>query len=215
MLEFFTSIYIYKEIFFGFFITSSIGILISLYPYFIKKEILSIRYPIIIFPLLSGITFLAILAVKSSLALSLGMVGALSIVRFRTPIKDPLELILLFFSIAVGIGCAAGYFIETVLISFLLLFFSIMLFRFFYFDSSAETKGYIVSINSKFIKIQESEISKLEWRLIHHSHSNEYSTYKIEILSDMSLERIEKIKNSILELDNLAEIEFSPPIIYS
>ena len=52
-----------------------------------------------ILPLLSMITLLVISVVKSSLALSLGLVGALSIVRFRTAIKDPEELIFLFFAV--------------------------------------------------------------------------------------------------------------------
>lgn len=46
--------------------------------------------------------------IKSSLALSLGLVGALSIVRFRTPIKDPEQLIYLFAAITIGIGVGAG-----------------------------------------------------------------------------------------------------------
>ena len=46
--------------------------------------------------------------VKSSLALSLGLVGALSIVRFRTAIKDPEELSFLFISIAIGLGMGAN-----------------------------------------------------------------------------------------------------------
>ena len=50
-----------------------------------------------ILPVLTGIIFLVIVIVKSSLALSLGLVGALSIVRFRTPIKEPEELVYLFF----------------------------------------------------------------------------------------------------------------------
>ena len=50
-----------------------------------------------IFPMLSIVTMLIITVVKSSLALSLGLVGALSIVRFRTPIKEPEELNYLFF----------------------------------------------------------------------------------------------------------------------
>ncbi len=54
--------------------------------------------------MLTVITLLVISIVKSSLALSLGLVGALSIVRFRTAIKDPEELIYLFFSIAIGLG---------------------------------------------------------------------------------------------------------------
>ncbi len=59
---------------------------------------------------LTMITTLVILAVTSNVVLSLGMVGALSIVRFRTAIKEPLEIAFLFWAIAVGIVVAAGLF---------------------------------------------------------------------------------------------------------
>ena len=76
---------------------------------------------------LTMITTLVILAVTSNVVLSLGMVGALSIVRFRTAIKEPLDIAFLFWSIAVGIVLAAGLIplavIGSVLIGvFLLLF---------------------------------------------------------------------------------------------
>ncbi len=57
---------------------------------------------------LTVITTLVILAVTSNVVLSLGMVGALSIVRFRTAIKEPLDIAFLFWAIAVGIVLAAG-----------------------------------------------------------------------------------------------------------
>lgn len=57
---------------------------------------------------LTMITSIVILAVTSNVVLSLGMVGALSIVRFRTAIKDPLDIAFLFWSIAAGIILAAG-----------------------------------------------------------------------------------------------------------
>lgn len=57
---------------------------------------------------LAMITTVVILAVTSNVVLSLGMVGALSIVRFRTAIKEPLDIAFLFWSIAVGIVLAAG-----------------------------------------------------------------------------------------------------------
>ncbi|MDR0931068.1 MAG: DUF4956 domain-containing protein [Clostridiales bacterium] len=57
---------------------------------------------------LTMISSLVILAVTSNVVLSLGMVGALSIVRFRTAIKDPLDIAFLFWAIAVGIVLAAG-----------------------------------------------------------------------------------------------------------
>lgn len=58
--------------------------------------------------LVSMTTMLIITIVKSSLALSLGLVGALSIIRFRTPIKEPEELVFLFLAIATGLGFGAG-----------------------------------------------------------------------------------------------------------
>lgn len=57
---------------------------------------------------LTMITTVVILAVTSNVVLSLGMVGALSIVRFRTAIKEPLDIAFLFWSIAIGIVLAAG-----------------------------------------------------------------------------------------------------------
>ncbi|API88764.1 DUF4956 domain-containing protein [Marinilactibacillus sp. 15R] len=57
------------------------------------------------------LTTFVILAVTTNVVLSLGMVGALSIVRFRTAIKDPLDLVFLFWSIGVGIILGAGYYV--------------------------------------------------------------------------------------------------------
>lgn len=77
---------------------------------------------------LTMITTLVILAVTSNVVLSLGMVGALSIVRFRTAIKEPLDIAFLFWSIAVGIVLAAGMIplavIGSVVIGIMLLVFA-------------------------------------------------------------------------------------------
>ena len=73
------------------------------------------------------ITTVVILAVTSNVVLSLGMVGALSIVRFRTAIKEPLDIAFLFWSIGVGIVLAAGMIplaiIGSVIIGVILLIF--------------------------------------------------------------------------------------------
>ena len=76
---------------------------------------------------LTMITTVVILAVTSNIVLSLGMVGALSIVRFRAAIKEPLDIAFLFWSIAVGIVLAAGFIplavIGSIVIGLFLLFF--------------------------------------------------------------------------------------------
>lgn len=61
------------------------------------------------------ITAMVIIAINSNLVLSLGMVGALSIVRFRTPIKDPTDLIFLFWSAVAGIVTGAGFYTLAIL----------------------------------------------------------------------------------------------------
>jgi len=67
-----------------------------------------------VLPAIALTTVLVISVVKASLALSLGLVGALSIVRFRTPIKEPEELAYLFLAIAIGLGLGAGQLLVTV-----------------------------------------------------------------------------------------------------
>ncbi|KEK11545.1 membrane protein [Lysinibacillus sphaericus] len=72
-------------------------------------------------------TALVIMGISSNVLLSLGMVGALSIVRFRTPIKDPMDLVYIFWAIVSGILCGAGFIplviIGAVLIGLVLLVF--------------------------------------------------------------------------------------------
>ncbi len=65
--------------------------------------------------LLSMITSIIILAISSNLVLSLGMVGALSIVRFRTAVKEPTDTIFMFWALAAGILVGAGFFLIAIL----------------------------------------------------------------------------------------------------
>ena len=89
-----------------------IACLLALYIFFVyrvmtRKTFYSKNFNIT----LAGITVITaalILTMQSSVVLSLGMVGALSIVRFRTAVKEPMDLMFLFWSISVGIICGAG-----------------------------------------------------------------------------------------------------------
>lgn len=71
-------------------------------------------------PAIAIITAAIILTIQSNIVISLGMVGALSIVRFRTAIKDPMDLVFLFWAISIGIICGAGYAIIAVIASIVL-----------------------------------------------------------------------------------------------
>ena len=73
------------------------------------------------------ITSTIIVTIQSSVVVSLGMVGALSIVRFRTAIKDPMDLAFLFWAISIGIICGAGFAFFAVLLSLAVTFALIVL----------------------------------------------------------------------------------------
>ena len=95
-------------------------ILYFVYRKFYKGVIYSNNFNILLV-MLSLITSFIVLTISSNVVLSLVMVGALSIVRFRTAVKDPLDIGFVFWSVAVGITCGAGLYemalLCTVLIS--------------------------------------------------------------------------------------------------
>ena len=97
------------------------------------------------FMILAFTTMLIITIVKSSLALSLGLVGALSIVRFRAAIKEPEELAFIFFSIAIGLGMGANQLL-IVLVAFAI-FMSILWGRFL-LQGKSHSQNLFVSVNS-------------------------------------------------------------------
>tara|TARA_B100000029_G_C17571550_1_gene956767 strand:+ start:1082 stop:1768 length:687 start_codon:yes stop_codon:yes gene_type:complete len=109
--------------------------------------------------LLVIITTLVISIVKSSLALSLGLVGALSIVRFRTAIKEPEELIYLFIAIAIGLGMGAGQ-VTITLIAFVLIVIIIAIVNKTYFNVENEYNLYLTITNKNPKKIKSDIIAE-------------------------------------------------------
>lgn len=94
-----------------------------------------------LFVFISATTMMVISVVKSSLALSLGLVGALSIIRFRTPIKEPEDLAYLFLALAAGIGLGADQRLATCLM-FLGILVAISLFQFMRRDGEYASRVY-------------------------------------------------------------------------
>lgn len=72
-------------------------------------------------------TYVIVYIVKESITLSLGLVGALSIIRFRTPIKDPFELSIFFVSIAIGISNAVFQYLPSILLTIIVIIFLLYL----------------------------------------------------------------------------------------
>lgn len=102
------------------FIAACIGIYIFIvYRAVCRKAFYSKSFAISL-PVISMVTASIIVAIQSNAVISLGMVGALSIVRFRTAVKDPMDLAFLFWSISVGIICGAGLHEVSLLASLLI-----------------------------------------------------------------------------------------------
>lgn len=105
-------------------VTLAVTVLISAYLFLIyylagKKTFYNKSFNVSM-AMIAVITAAIVLAMQSNIVISLGMVGALSIVRFRTAIKDPMDLMFLFWSISVGIICGAGLYAIAVIVSLLL-----------------------------------------------------------------------------------------------
>ena len=154
---------------------------ILMYVYKTKSNSLSSKVQVsAIIPLLSNITFLVILIVKSSLALSLGLVGALSVIRFRTPVKEPEDLAFLFFAIALGIGYGALQIYSTSII------FLILILIIWFFLSSRKNV-----ITNEFNLIIECDLDKNQdyfEKILKHLKKN---------CLEANLAKIEKEKNNI------------------
>ena len=101
------------------------------------------------------ITAAVILTIQSNIVVSLGMVGALSIVRFRTAIKDPMDLVFLFWSISVGIICGAGFAMIAVIASIAITVVVVI------FSMLPDAKGNVVSVVNASSYEAEEAIMKI------------------------------------------------------
>ena len=136
-----------------------------------------------IFPFILLTTTLVITIVKSSLALSLGLVGALSIVRFRTPIKEPEELSYLFICIAAGLGFGANQTLIT-LTSVVLILLFMMLFKIFRKSSIEKNMFISLELNT------ENEVDNFDLRRFDTKDNNIEATYMISVKKIDSIEKM-------------------------
>jgi uncharacterized membrane protein YhiD involved in acid resistance len=103
------------------------------------------------------ITSLVIMAVTSNIVLSLGMVGALSIVRFRTALKDPMDIVFMFWAIAIGIVNGAGLYLLAIIGSFVIG----AIIYIFHLNNKKETP-YILLISFADIAVEKQVIDKIK-----------------------------------------------------
>ena len=159
-----------------------------------------------VFPFIILTTTLVIAIVKSSLALSLGLVGALSIVRFRTPIKEPEELAYLFLSIAVGLGLGASQTISTIVSFFMIIIIlSILKNK----NITKKSKNMFVTIENEFKSEKEKNIFLDEINEIMLKAHNEYELRRLDISKStihltmmVNFKTLTSLKKVMIELTN-------------
>lgn len=132
-----------------------------------------------IFVLLAVVTCIVIIIVKFSLALSLGLVGALSIVRFRAAIKEPEELVYLFLVIAIGLANGANQYIAALLLTA----FAVLM---IYLGSLRNSRNPVRAISSNILSVKGTQQAFEEW----------YSDSTNLILEQFSYLSLKELKSS-------------------
>ena len=163
--------------------------LISLFIFYIYKKtfrgVLYTRNFNIGLVLTSLVTAMIIIPISTNIALSLGMVGALSIVRFRAAIKDPTDIIFTFWAIAVGITCGAALFMVAVIATPIIGIFIIVLTR---FDiGGSEPYLLVVHYLNEAEKMVKKQIPE------HKLRSRTITTEGIELMLEVRMKKDESI----------------------
>ena len=157
-------------------------------------------------------TMIIITIVKSSLALSLGLVGALSIVRFRAAIKEPEELVYLFICIAIGLGYGANQVTITIL-GFLFTIISVVLIRKSAFNSDKSNVLYLTISKktksrlelSKIIDILEKNSIEVDLKRLDENLSKNEVSF---VTSFKSKSQLLKLRESLFKFDKQLEVTF-------
>jgi hypothetical protein len=190
------------------------GFLIYVTLIIIRQNWVNTVHYLMTFLLLPPITFIITNVISNNLALSLGMIGALSIVRFRNPVKNPFELVIFFGLITLGItfGVSSKFgLLLFVIIESVLIFSKIIEFLAKKFNFSNLFK-YSFSVNDGVLKnfVQVESISKIDYLdnnpdLIYFSTNNKDNfTYKISV-KDRA--QIKEIREKISSEKNLVNID--------
>lgn len=150
--------------------------------------------------LMSVITAGIIVAMQSNIVISLGMVGALSIVRFRTAIKSPMDLLFLFWSMGVGIICGAGLFEVALMVSLIA---TVGIFVLEYLPGNK--KPYLLIINGTKEMDEDTIVKSVEQKSSYHKVK---ASNRKKNGMDMILEvKTKQEKELLAELENVNGVE--------
>jgi len=193
--------YSYFEYFILILLASGLGLSIRYTLSFAKQSWVMTMHHTLSYCLLPTITMIITILISGNLALSLGMIGALSIVRFRNPVKSPLELVLFFALITIGIGNAVNFKLSILLT----LMINIFIFCFFKIDENLKKKNKSIfslsfeeGLNFNTIEVESSiEIPELgqnkNLKQYFISNNPKNFNYKIESTSKNDIDNLNEV----------------------
>ena len=189
------------------------GLLIYIVLIVIQQKWVNTLYYLITYLLLPPIAFVITNVISNNLALSLGMIGALSIVRFRNPVKNPLELVIFFGLITLGISFAVhfkwGFFLLSFIVSILIfaklievIFKKYNLFNLFNYSFSTNDGelNNLIEVESK-VKLNYLETNP---NLIYFNYADELYIYKI---ASSDRKKIDDLKNKLQSDNQIKNLE--------
>ena len=186
------------------------GFLIYVTLVFIKQRWANTLHHLMTYMMLPPISFVITKMISNNFALSLGMIGALSIVRFRTPIKEPEELVYLFLAIAIGLGYAAG---QALLTSVIIL--AILIINYFWLSNQKIYKSVeynlVISWTDEDITFEKMTDVITHYvdsiKLIRLEHGLNTNT-AVLLISPRAASDIEKLTKNLIKLDDKLTVSF-------
>jgi len=144
--------------------------------------------------MLSMVTALVIMVVSSNVVLSMGMVGALSIVRFRTAVKEPSDTAFMFWAIATGIICGAGYVTIAILVTLLL---GLLFVAVHVITGKQKYQSYMIVVRYDSDSEVENKLSGINgYRMKNKTMAGNYTELVCEVkLTDVALKKIDYLRN--------------------
>ena len=143
-----------------------------------------------------------ILAMQNSLAISLGMVGALSIIRYRTAIKDPMDLVFLFWAVGEGIMCGSGL-IGLALIMCVIITVALLIFDRF----PVKRAPYLLVVNSEDMEIEPKVIDVVQKHTRHFTIKSKNKTkHGIDLIFEIRTNDQQLLFDELNKIEELANV---------
>lgn len=199
-------------------ISMMVTILLSMFVYWVYKKtysgVMYCKNFNITIMLISTVTSMVMMIIGSNLALSLGMVGALSIIRFRSAIKDPKDIAFLFCGIGVGLSTGTGIYIVGIIGSIVIAFMLFVFDRGIYDDST-----YLLIVrgsdldSSKVESVIKNNVKKYKLKMKNSSNISDEISYEIKIKENEDNNIIKELKK-INNINNVNIVSYNGEIVW-